>query len=121
MSISLMRKIQISGSSTLSLTEKMRGRKIVEKRKKERIALPQERRTFTAECDDDGNKDPSMLTFIYKTGFTDNIDGNTHKPERKNSKRKKVADELCSYTGNEDNELCSNTSNDTCGMLCVVG
>ncbi|WP_284642051.1 recombinase family protein [Paenibacillus silviterrae] len=66
--------------------------------------------------DDDGNKDPSMLTFIYKTGFTNNIDGNIHKPERKNSKQKKVTDELCSYTGNEDNDLCSNTSNDTCGV-----
>lgn len=38
--------------------------------------------------DDDGNKDPYMLTFIYKTGFTNDVDANNYKPERKNSKSK---------------------------------
>lgn len=37
-------------------------------------------------CDEDGNKDPSMLTFIYKTGFKNSVDGSNFKPPRKNSK-----------------------------------
>ena len=39
--------------------------------------------------DDDGNKDPSMLTFVYKTGFTNSVDANNHKPPRKKRKKNK--------------------------------
>ncbi len=31
-------------------------------------------KVIVGRLDDDGNKDPSMLTFIYNTGFTNNID-----------------------------------------------
>jgi len=63
--------------------------------------------------DDDGNKDPSLLTFIYKTGFTNSIDSDKHKPERKNAKNQ--ADKLCSHTGNEVNSLYLPHSDDICG------
>ena len=39
--------------------------------------------------DEDGNKDPSMLTSIYKTGFRNSLDGTNFKPRRKNSKAAK--------------------------------
>ena len=67
--------------------------------------------------DDEGNPDPSMLTFIYKTGFTNNVDATKHKPPRKNSKKGKGSSnsELCSFTTNEDNNLCSYNSDNTCG------
>lgn len=71
--------------------------------------------------DDDGNKDPHLLTFIYKTGFINNIDGSDHKPERKNSKGKNKADKLCSNPTNELSELCSNNSDDICGVRGLDG
>lgn len=63
--------------------------------------------------DDDGNKDPSMLTFIYKTGFINSIDGIQYKPERKNGKNR--SDKLCSHAGNGVDFLCLQHSGDTCG------
>ena len=61
--------------------------------------------------DDDGNPDPSMLTFIYKTGFTNNIDAARHKPERRNNRNK----QLCSSTNDGDGNVCSYNSDNTCG------
>lgn len=40
--------------------------------------------------DDDGNADPSMITFVYKTGFEDKKDGNDFKPPRRNAAKKKL-------------------------------
>lgn len=65
--------------------------------------------------DDNGNKDPSMLTFIYKTGFENSVDGTNFKPPRKNSKAAKQCADLCSDTTDEVNAMCSYHSNDTCG------
>ena len=65
--------------------------------------------------DDNGNKDPSMLTFIYKTGFENSVDGTNFKPPRKNSKAAKQRAGLCSDTTDEVNSMCSYHSNDTCG------
>ena len=67
--------------------------------------------------DDDGNKDPSMLTFVYKTGFTNSVDANNHKPPRKNHKKNKEQNEnkLSSYSPNEDEKMCSLNSDNTCG------
>ena len=48
--------------------------------------------------DEDGNKDPAMLTFIYKTGFKNSLDGTNFKPPRKNSKAAKQNAGLCSHT-----------------------
>ncbi|MCD7797107.1 MAG: recombinase family protein, partial [Clostridiales bacterium] len=50
--------------------------------------------------DDNGNPDPSMLTFIYKTGFTNNVDASKHKPPRANHSQN-VNTELCSFAENE--------------------
>jgi len=40
--------------------------------------------------DDDGNADPSMITFVYKTGFEDKKNGGDFKPERRNAASKKL-------------------------------
>ena len=63
--------------------------------------------------DEDGNKDPSMLTFIYKTGFKNNVDGSNFKPPRKNSKAAKQRAGLCSHTTDEAKAMCSYHSDDT--------
>lgn len=65
--------------------------------------------------DEDGNKDPAMITFIYKTGFKNSVDGANYKPPRRNSKAAKERDELCSQATNEVNSMCSHYSHDTCG------
>ena len=65
--------------------------------------------------DEDGNKDPSMLTFIYKTGFRNSLDGTNFKPPRKNSKAAKQNAGLCSHTTDEAKSMCSYHSDDTCG------
>ena len=66
--------------------------------------------------DENGVKDPAMLTFIYKTGFKNNVNGSDYKPPRKNSKAAKNNIDLCSDTTHEDNALCSLNSPDTCGV-----
>ncbi|MEN1969196.1 recombinase family protein [Lentibacillus sp. N15] len=73
--------------------------------------------------DEDGNKDPAMITFVYKTGLSNSLDGNKFKPARKNAKKEKsnTSNELCSHTGNEDNKLYQHSSNDTCGVLYIIG
>ena len=65
--------------------------------------------------DEDGNKDPSMLTFIYKTGFKNSVDGSNFKPPRKNSKAAKQRAGLCSHTTDDTKSTCSYHSDDTCG------
>ena len=64
--------------------------------------------------DEDGNKDPAMLTFIYKTGFKNSLDGTNFKPPRKNSKAAKQNTCLCSHTTDEAKSMCSYHSDDTC-------
>lgn len=60
--------------------------------------------------DEDGNKDPAMITFVFKTGLSNSLDGEKFKPARKSAK--KETNELCSHTGNEDNKLYPLSSND---------
>ena len=65
--------------------------------------------------DEDVNKAPSMITFIYKTGFKNSVDGANYKPPRRNSKAAKERDELCSQATDEVNSMCSHYSHDNCG------
>ena len=70
--------------------------------------------------DEDGNKDPSMLTFIYKTGFKNSLDGTNFKPPRKNSKTAKQNAGLCSHTTDEAKSMYSYHSNTTRGGNSLV-
>lgn len=65
--------------------------------------------------DEDGNKDPAQLTFVYKTGLKNNVDGSRFKPQRKNARGKHRTAELCSDDKNEVQSLSSHSSSDTCG------
>lgn len=64
--------------------------------------------------DEDGNKDPAQLTFVYKTGLKNNVDGSRFKPQRKNARGKHRTAELCSDDKNEVQSLSSHSSSDTC-------
>ena len=57
----------------------------------------------------------AQLTFVYKTGLKNSVDGAKFKPQRKNARGRHGTDELCSHDSNEVNKMCSDSSNDTCG------
>ena len=64
--------------------------------------------------DEDGNKDPYKITFIYKTGFRNEV-GNV---KQRFDKTKSVGDkakELCSHIADEVKDVCSYVSDNTCG------
>lgn len=67
--------------------------------------------------DEDGNKDPYKITFIYKTGFTDEI-GDTkdrfdvRKPRQKKSEGTHLA---CTNELGQGEKPCANEVDDTCG------
>ena len=60
--------------------------------------------------DDEGNADPLMITFVYKTGFEDKKNGDDFKPPRRNSKSKK----LPSLPKDEDQNLSQQSADDAC-------
>ena len=68
--------------------------------------------------DENGNVDPAQLTFVYKTGLKNSVDGAKFKPQRKNARGRHRTDELCSHDSNEVDKMCSDSSNDTCGDGC---
>ena len=69
--------------------------------------------------DEDGNKDPYKITFIYKTGFRNEV-GNA---KQRFDKTKSVGDkakELCSHIADEVKDVCSYVSDNTCGDGCQI-
>lgn len=71
--------------------------------------------------DENGNVDPAQLTFVYKTGLKNSVDGAKFKPQRKNARGRHRADELCSHDSNEVDKMCSDSSNDTCRCDIAAG
>ena len=70
--------------------------------------------------DEDGNKDPYKITFIYKTGFRNEV-GNA---KQRFDKTKSVGDkakELCSHIADEVKDVCSYVSDNTCGDVLPFG
>ncbi|MDO4554656.1 MAG: recombinase family protein [Lachnospiraceae bacterium] len=64
--------------------------------------------------DEDGNKDPYRITFIYKTGFKNEI-GKTKDRFGKTNGMADKTKELCSHITDEVKGLCSYVSDNTCG------
>ena len=76
-------------------------------------------KVIVGEVDEDGKVDPYKLTFVYKTGFKDGLNGEDFKSPRKNAKKKnksigKDSAELSSYTNNYLDKSCSHSIDDTC-------
>lgn len=75
-------------------------------------------KVIVGEIDEDGKVDPYKLTFVYKTGFKDGLNGEEFKSPRKNVKKKTIGKdsaELYSYVSNRVNKSSSHTSDVTCG------
>ena len=69
--------------------------------------------------DKDGNSDPYKITFIYKTGFKNEIENAKQRFKKSNDVVDKTK-ELCSHIRNEVEELCSNVSLNTYRKLCIA-
>lgn len=69
--------------------------------------------------DEDGNKDPYKITFIYKTGLKNEI-GNAKERFDKSKKMGDKTKELCSHIADELKGVCSFVSDNTCGDGCSV-
>ena len=72
-------------------------------------------KVIVGEDDEEGNKDPARLTFIYKTGFHSHMDGTGFRPPRKNSKAAKQAAGLCSHPTDKAEALWSHHGDNICG------
>ncbi|MCI9596171.1 MAG: recombinase family protein [Firmicutes bacterium] len=70
--------------------------------------------------DEDGNKDPYKITFIYKTGFRNEF-GNTKKRFGKSSDVGNKAKKMCFDTSDKVEDLCSNSSLNKCGDVRPFG
>lgn len=70
--------------------------------------------------DEDGNKDPYKITFIYKTGFRNEIKSAKERFDKSKSMGDK-AKELCSHIVDEVKDVCSYVSDNTCGVCLPVG
>ena len=72
-------------------------------------------KVIVGEIDENENVDPYKLTFVYKTGFKDGLNGEDFKSPRKNVKKKIIGKDytkLSSYTSNHVNKLPSHSSDD---------
>jgi len=83
-------------------------------------------KVIVGEVDEKGNLDPYKLTFVYKTGFQDDLDGERFKTPRKNANSKnrrveKNSAELSSYTSNHVNKSCSYSSDVICRVCNLDG
>lgn len=67
--------------------------------------------------DEEGNKDPYKITFIYKGGLSNDIGDAKRRFGKKyrNISRENTKAELCSDKKVESTELCSESSDNTCG------
>ena len=61
--------------------------------------------------DDEGNADPYMITFVYKTGFEDKKNGEDFKPLRRNATKRK----LLQLPSDEVASLAQQSCDDACG------
>ena len=59
--------------------------------------------------DEDGNSDPYKVTFIYRTGYKDDLYGCKTRYSNTSTNKK------CSNSSDEVKAVCSNCSDDTCG------
>ena len=70
--------------------------------------------------DENGNVASAQLTFVYKTGLKNSVDGAKFKPQRKNARGRHRTAELCSHDSDDVDVMCSDSSNDTCGDGCLA-
>lgn len=73
-------------------------------------------KVIVGEIDEDGNKNPYKLTFVYKTGISNKVDGKAQRDLKIGQAVKESVQKLCSHVSDEVNSLCSQMRVDTCGV-----
>lgn len=76
-------------------------------------------KVIVGEIDENGNKDPYKLTFVYKTGISNKVDPKMQKETKLGESLKAELKKMCSHAVDEVKEACSHVLLDTCGMYSV--
>lgn len=76
-------------------------------------------KVIVGEIDENGNKDPYKLTFVYKTGISNKVDPKIQQNTKLGESLKAELKKMCSHAVDEVKEACSHILLDTCGDGCV--
>lgn len=73
-------------------------------------------KVIVGEIDENGNKDPYKLTFVYKTGISNKVDPKIQQNTKLGESLKAELKKMCSHAVDEVKEACSHILLDTCGV-----
>lgn len=76
-------------------------------------------KVIVGEIDENGNKDPYKLTFVYKTGISNKVDPKIQQNTKLGESLKAELKKMCSHAVDEVKEACSHILLDTCGDGCL--
>lgn len=76
-------------------------------------------KVIVGEIDENGNKDPYKLTFVYKTGISNKVDPKIQQNTKLGESLKAELKKMCSHAVDEVKEACSHILLDTCGVCRV--
>lgn len=77
-------------------------------------------KVIVGEIDENGNKDPYKLTFVYKTGISNKVDPKIQQNTKLGESLKAELKKMCSHAVDEVKEACSHILLDTCGDGCFI-
>ncbi|GFI23438.1 transposon gamma-delta resolvase [Lachnospiraceae bacterium] len=77
-------------------------------------------KVIVGEIDENGNKDPYKLTFVYKTGISNKVDPKIQQNTKLGESLKAELKKMCSHAVDEVKEACSHILLDTCGDHCEI-
>lgn len=77
-------------------------------------------KVIVGEIDENGNKDPYKLTFVYKTGISNKVDPKIQQNTKLGESLKAELKKMCSHAVDEVKEACSHILLDTCGERSLV-
>lgn len=77
-------------------------------------------KVIVGEIDEEGNKNPYKLTFVYKTGISNKVDPKQKRDTKIGKTVKDSVQKMCSYVGNEVKNVYSQMQADTLRGLCRV-
>ena len=72
-------------------------------------------KVIVGETDENGNKDPYKLTFVYKTGISNKVDPKIQRDTKLGQSLKAELKKMCSHVADEVKEVCSQVRLDICG------
>lgn len=77
-------------------------------------------KVIVGEIDENGNKDPYKLTFVYKTGISNKVDPKIQQNTKLGESLKAELKKMCSHAVDEVKEACSHILLDTCGDVRLI-